>query len=145
MKNIIYENPKNKIKILLNIWENSVRNSHFFLTNSDILKIKDELRNFLDSLQEIICYEENEKILGFMIVINRKIEALFIDSTHFKKGIGKKLVNFAFKNLSVNLVDVNEQNPNAILFYKKMGFKEFDRSDFDESGNPFPIIHMKTE
>lgn len=40
-------------------------------------------------------------------------------------------------------MDVNEQNPQAVGFYKHMGFDTFKRSEFDEQGNPFPILHMK--
>ena len=45
--------------------------------------------------------------------------------------------------LNVKYVDVNEQNPQAVGFYNHMGFKVFKKSELDEQGNPFPILHMK--
>ncbi|WP_219721521.1 GNAT family N-acetyltransferase, partial [Clostridioides difficile] len=57
--------------------------------------------------------------------------------------IGKRLVEYAIEVLNVNYVDVNEQNQQALGFYKHMGFKVFKKSEFDEQGNPFPILHMK--
>lgn len=42
----------------------------------------------------------------------------------------------------ITKVDVNEQNPQAIGFYEKMGFKPIGRSEKDGSGKPYPIIHM---
>lgn len=38
---------------------------------------------------------------------------------------------------------MNEQNPQALGFYKHMGFQVLKKSDLDEQGNPFPIFHMK--
>ncbi|WP_185748217.1 hypothetical protein [Metaclostridioides mangenotii] len=50
---------------------------------------------------------------------------------------------YAINKLNARFVDVNEQNPLAVGFYKHLGFKEFDRSELDESNNPFPILHMR--
>ena len=38
---------------------------------------------------------------------------------------------------------MNEQNPQAIGFYRHYGFVDVGRSEHDEAGQPFPIIHMK--
>lgn len=40
-------------------------------------------------------------------------------------------------------VDVNEQNPSAVRFYERMGFRTFRRDSTDDQGNPFPILRMK--
>jgi putative acetyltransferase len=45
--------------------------------------------------------------------------------------------------LDVTEVDVNEQNPDAITFYLKYGFKIISRSETDSEGNPYPILHLK--
>ena len=68
---------------------------------------------------------------------------LFVSNDSRGYGIGKKLVDYAIKVLNVNYVDVNEQNPQAVGFYEHMGFQTFKKSEFDEQGNPFPILHMK--
>lgn len=38
---------------------------------------------------------------------------------------------------------MNEDNPNGVDFYKKMGFMEYDRSELDDQGNNFPILKLK--
>ena len=68
---------------------------------------------------------------------------LFVSDECRGKGIGKSLVEYAVKTLNVNYVDVNEQNPQALGFYEHVGFEVFKKSEFDEQGNPFPILHMK--
>ena len=81
--------------------------------------------------------------IGFMGVQERKIEMLFLHPDYFRKGLGKVLVERAFSELNVEYVDVNEQNPNAMKFYERMGFKAFNRTECDSEGNPFPILEMK--
>ena len=78
-----------------------------------------------------------------MGIHNSKIEMLFVSNDSRGNGIGKKLVEYAIEVLNINYVDVNEQNPQAVGFYKYMGFQDFKRSEFDDQGNPFPILHMK--
>ena len=82
--------------------------------------------------------------VGFMGVQERKIEMLFLHPDYFRKGLGKELVQRAFRELDVEYVDVNEQNPDALKFYEQMGFKVFKRNELDSEGNPFPILEMKT-
>lgn len=40
-------------------------------------------------------------------------------------------------------MDVNEQNQSAKLFYQVMGFEEYDRSEVDDAGREYPILHLK--
>lgn len=47
------------------------------------------------------------------------------------------------RDLNVEYVDVNEQNPDAVKFYERMGFRTFHRDASDDQGNPFPILRMK--
>lgn len=53
------------------------------------------------------------------------------------------MLKYAIKNQSANKVDVNEQNPDDIGFYKRLGFSLVGRSPLDGQGNPFPLIHME--
>lgn len=40
-------------------------------------------------------------------------------------------------------MDVNEQNAQARGFYEHEGFEVIGRSETDEQGEPFPILHMR--
>ncbi|MGL5412009.1 GNAT family N-acetyltransferase [Cetobacterium sp.] len=77
------------------------------------------------------------------IIVSYKIEMLFVSDDFRGKGIGKQLINFVISNFNVKYVDVNEQNPEGTAFYEYMGFSVFKRSEFDDHGNPYPILHMK--
>ena len=70
-----------------------------------------------------------------------KIEMLFVDSFCQGKGCGAALLDFAIGK-GAKLVDVNEQNPAALVFYRSKGFRSVDRTPTDDAGRPFPILHL---
>lgn len=78
-----------------------------------------------------------------MGVQDKKIEMLFVLDNKRESGIGKLLLKHAIESLKATSVDVNEQNPLAVDFYKHMGFKVISRSPVDDMSKPFPILHMK--
>jgi putative acetyltransferase len=38
---------------------------------------------------------------------------------------------------------VNEQNPAACRFYQACGFVVIGRSEVDDAGRPYPLLHMR--
>lgn len=132
------------INEILDTWESSVRATHDFLSEDDIISIKPQVIEGVKYVSKLLCVrDKKDTIKAFMRIHDFKIEMLFVSNESRGKGIGKKLIEYAIEVLNVNYVDVNEQNPQAIGFYKHMGFQVFKKSEFDEQGNPFPILHMK--
>ncbi|UQZ34876.1 GNAT family N-acetyltransferase [Paenibacillus sp. PK3_47] len=129
---------------LLDIWESSVRHTHHFLSEQDIAALRPLVLQGMKEIGHLLtCMDDNRQPLGFIGVQDHKIEMLFVSPDATGTGIGKKLVTRVLQELGVHSVDVNEQNPRALGFYEHMGFRVFDRSDQDDQGNPFPILHMK--
>lgn len=127
---------------LIEIWEASVRATHHFLPEENILTLKPLiLEHYFDAV-ELRCAFLEEQLVGFIGVANENIEMLFINPNSFRQGVGQALIQYAVDNLSASKVDVNEQNPNAITFYERLGFKRVGRSECDGQGEPFPLIHM---
>ena len=131
------------INVLLDVWQASVRASHHFLTEADIRTLTPQAEEALLQIETLWIVEDDLRPVGFMGVQERKIEMLFLHPDYFRKGVGKELVQRAFRKLAVEYVDVNEQNPDAARFYERMGFHTFRRDDTDDQGNPFPILRMK--
>ena len=131
------------INALLDVWQASVRASHHFLTEADIRTLTPQAEEALLQIETLWIIEDDLRPVGFMGVQERKIEMLFLHPDYFRKGVGKELVQRAFRKLAVEYVDVNEQNPDAARFYERMGFHTFRRDDTDDQGNPFPILRMK--
>lgn len=129
---------------LLDVWENSVRATHDFITEDDIAFFKPIIIEQAFPNVTLKCIKsEHKTILGFVGVHDSKIEMLFILDAARGKGVGKALLNYAIEQLAANKVDVNEQNPLAVGFYQHMGFKVASRSPLDDMGKPFPILHME--
>jgi ribosomal protein S18 acetylase RimI-like enzyme len=95
------------------------------------------------AIDTLLGVYEEQQLVGFLGIQNEKIEMLFIDNDYRGKGYGKKLIEAALENYVIHWVDVNEQNPEAFGFYQHMGFDIMQRSDMDEQGRPFPILHLK--
>lgn len=128
---------------MLSVWEDSVRATHSFITEEDIEFFKPIIMEQAFPAVTLKCVKSNNGlILGFIGTHEDKVEMLFILNNERGKGIGKVLLNFAIINLAVTRVDVNEQNPLAVDFYKHMGFSITSRSPLDDMGKPFPILHM---
>lgn len=129
---------------ILDTWESSVRATHDFLSEEDIISIKPQVVEGVKFVSNLLCVrDENDLIKAFMGIHDSKIEMLFVSNENRGNGIGKRLVEYAIDVLNINYVDVNEQNPQALGFYEHMGFQVFEKSELDEQGNPFPILHMK--
>lgn len=128
---------------LLNVWENSVRATHHFLAPTDIDDYKQLLTTTDFNSFSVHCLLVNNVVMGFIGIAGHKIEMLFLSPAYIGKGCGTKLVDFAVEHYAANEVDVNEQNENALLFYKKYGFVTYDRTELDGAGKPYPILKMR--
>lgn len=129
---------------LIQLWEKSVRATHLFLPESEILNIKEKfLPGALKNISHLVIATEEETVAGFMGIEEQKLEMLFVLPEKRGKGIGKKLIDYGIKNYSINELTVNEQNPQAKGFYEHLGFKVYKREEVDEQGNPYPILYMQ--
>lgn len=132
------------IEQLLDVWESSVRATHFFLSEDEIKSIKKYVPQALKEIPYLtIIKNENQIPVGFMGIMDQHLEMLFISDKERGKGLGKKLLEYGIVKYSVNDVAVNEQNPLAKGFYEHMGFEVYKRTEYDEHGNPYPLLYMK--
>ncbi|RAI85797.1 GNAT family N-acetyltransferase [Algoriphagus yeomjeoni] len=126
------------------LWEASVRATHDFLKEEDILFFKPLiLKEYLKAVDLNCVRDDDGVILGFSGVAEGNLEMLFVHPDHAGKGIGKALLIHAIKSQLVSKVDVNEQNPKATQFYLKNGFEIIGRSELDGTGKPYPILHLE--
>jgi putative acetyltransferase len=110
---------------LLDLWERSVRATHHFLEDSDVVALRPLVAEELasDAVDWWVLVSATEALIGFLGFASDTIEALFIDPDHHGQGGGKFLVAHA-QSLGAGAlaVDVNEQNEAALRFYKTLGF-----------------------
>ena len=139
----VYERPVNLIQSLLKVWEKSVRATHLFLSESEIVDIKEYVPQALSNVKNLVIAEdENNTPVAFMGIENECLEMLFITPEERGKGLGKKFIQYGIEHYSVKRLAVNEQNPKAKGFYEHMGFQVYKRTDYDEQGKPYPLLYM---
>lgn len=134
---------------LLELWEHSVRATHHFLAHGDVVALRPlvaaELKS--DAIEWWVLVSAPGEPIGFLGLAGETIEGLFVDPQHHRRGGGRLLVAHAQTLLGAGAlkVDVNEQNPAALRFYRSLGFSVVGRSPSDAGGRPFPILHMRRE
>ncbi|HEK0777202.1 TPA: acetyltransferase [Proteus mirabilis] len=127
---------------IIQIWKNSVDATHDFLTADDRQEIEKEVIGFFSETPVWVATNQEDCPLGFMFLHDGHLEALFIDASARGLGIGKQLISHAL-TLHPNLsVDVNEQNQQAVGFYQHMGFQISGRSELDNQGRAYPLLHL---
>lgn len=129
---------------IVKVWEASVCATHHFLTEADIQFFKPLVQDALSHGVELACVRDQEgQVAGFIGVAEDKVEMLFIHPAWRGQGTGRRLLEYALRELGATKVDVNEQNKQAVGFYLQMGFEVEGRSELDGLGKPFPLLHMR--
>lgn len=135
---------KNDHRYLIEIWEASVRATHDFLTEEDLLALKPLIfEQYFDAVHLTCVRSSSDDILGFCGVLDGNIEMLFVSPSVRGKGVGALLIRHAIATQGVTRVDVNEQNTQALGFYQRMGFAVIGHSPLDGQGKPYPLLHMQ--
>jgi putative acetyltransferase len=132
---------------LFDIWLRSVQATHAFLSEEEIQNLVPAVRDYLASTatQFWVLTGESETVVGFMGLSGSKMESLFLLPDVFRRGYGRALVQHAEGLHGEISVDVNEQNEQARAFYEACGFVVEGRSELDEAGRPFPLLHLRLQ
>lgn len=132
------------INQLLEVWENSVRATHLFLSEKEIKSIREYVPQALREIAHLMIAEDEAGCAAaFMGIEDGTLEMLFIAPKERGKGLGKRLIQYGMENYGIKRLAVNEQNPQARGFYEHMGFHVYKRTDHDEQGNPYPLLYMR--
>jgi putative acetyltransferase len=135
---------RDDMRRLVETWEASVRATHDFLAEADIRRFKVVVRDDLFDALPLYCVRDRDgRLVAFSGVTEGSLEALFVHPDWRGTGIGRRLVRHAVDELGATTVDVNEQNEQAVGFYRRMGFEVVGRSDLDENGLAYPLFHMR--
>lgn len=126
---------------LAGIWERSVIATHSFLKEEDFNEIKAALIPDYFPNVDLYAIADNGVYVGFIGLSPDSIEMLFIDNDRRGRGYGSALMEYA-KQHGATKVDVNEQNPSALYFYKSKGFRITAKDLTDGAGRPYPIFHL---
>ncbi len=90
------------------------------MIEKEILSDTDSIYNYIDNGM-VIGYLEIRLVDGVLDIMN-----LFVNEENRHHGIATKLMNEMFEKEKYNriMLEVNENNNNALRLYNKLGFKE---------------------
>ena len=133
--------------VLFDLWLRSVRATHTFVSEADIQSFMPLVRDYLASTKTefwALC-DADGAVMGFAGMAGPRLESLFLAPEFHRRGGGRRLVEHMRALRGELTVDVNEQNTPAIAFYRACGFVVEGRSELDETGRPYPLLHMRLE
>lgn len=128
---------------LVAIWRGAVDATHDFLAEADRDEIEARLQSDYFPAVVLSVAERDGRPVGFSGVLDGTLEMLFVDATQRDGGIGTALLTHVIREHGVTKVDVNEQNVSAAGFYAHRGFEVVGRSETDEAGRPYPLLHLR--
>ena len=128
---------------LVEVWRAAVEASHHFLSPSDVDGYSKRLAAEFFPMVELVVAELGGSVIGFSGTTEGRLEMLFVDPAAHGRGVGTALLDRAVHAQDAIDVDVNEQNPDAVAFYRRRGFEQVGRSELDSDGRPFPLLHMR--
>ena len=128
----------------LEIWRAAVDATHSFLSAEHRAEIDLMVaEQFLPNAELWVALGDSAQVVGFLVMDDDMIDALFVDPTVHGRGYGTRLLEHAL-SLSPNAsVDASEQAANALPFYLARGFEIIGRSPTDPQGRPYPLIHLR--
>lgn len=132
-------------KKLIAIWRRSVDATHDFLSKEYRAELEDLVSAFLPEAPLWVAVTEKDEPVVLMLLTGEHMDALFVDPTVRGCGVGKLLIEHALTLAPKLTTNVNEQNEQAVGFYKKMGFKVTGRSETDDLGKPYPLLNLVHE
>lgn len=130
---------------LVAIWRRSVDATHDFLSKEYRVELETLVSSFLPEAPLWVAVTEKDEPVAFMLLTGEHMDALFVDPTVRGCGVGKLLIEHALTLAPKLTTNVNEQNEQAVGFYQKMGFKVTGRSETDDLGKPYPLLHLVHE
>ena len=142
---------------LADLWRRSVEATHYFLSSGEVERLFHDVRNTYLPGVEILWVAElapcgqtapaqhaaGISLAGFIGCNGAQVEMLFVEPRCFRHGVGRALLEHVRALHPRLALDVNEQNPQALAFYERQGFKVVGRSALDGQGNPYPLLHME--
>ncbi|MTJ91382.1 MAG: GNAT family N-acetyltransferase [Desulfovibrio sp.] len=131
------------------LWRRSVEATHHFLPPAEVERLFEDVRRlYLPGVETLWVAELHQAPpagvcpVGFMGCNGPQVEMLFVDPASFRCGVGTALLAHAKAAHQQLALDVNEQNPQALAFYKRQAFRIVGRSAQDGQGMPYPLLHL---
>lgn len=105
------ERSSELVAALVDVWERSVRATHDFLAEDDIVGLRPEAESGIAGVERLTVAYDGGAPCGFAGSQDGKLEMLFVAPEARGRGVGRALLAHAVEHARVRTLDVNEQNP----------------------------------
>lgn len=139
----VAERSDGLVRQLVAVWESSVRATHAFLAEEDIVRLRGMVPQAFAEVPRLFVARRAGRVIGFAGVDGSFLEMLFVAADARGAGVGRLLLERGMGLADVDELSVNEQNPQAVGFYEHLGFRVYRRAETDSQGDPFPILFMR--
>ncbi|MFU0790621.1 N-acetyltransferase [Virgibacillus proomii] len=116
---------------LVNIWYEGSLLAHDFIEQNYWKSQQKAMRETYLPMAETYVITEENKVVGFISMVDNYLAALFVDYQYQGKGYGKRLLHFIKEKREQIDLKVYQKNKRAVSFYLKNGF-ELCEELFDE-------------
>ena len=137
------ERSEDLVARLLEVWEASVRATHGFLPAGEVERIGAMVPAAIAGVPTLLVYRKGGAPVAFLGMDGTFVEMLFVAPENRGCGVGRALMERAVDAFGADEVSVNEQNPQAVGFYERMGFETYRRTETDSEGAPYPLLFMR--
>lgn len=127
---------------IIGVWRSAVDATHGFVSPQDLLEMERELIPAFLPMLDLTVATVDGRVVGFCGVDGEVLEMLFIHDDFRGKGVGSQLLAHAIES-GVRELQVNEDAPESVDFYRHRGFEVVRRTDLDDAGRPYPTLHMR--
>ena len=129
---------------VIRVWIASTIPGQSFLPEEHWRAMEPVIREDLMPIAETWVVEEDGELVAFMSLLDDLIGGLFTHPDHQGKGHGRALIERARERYDPVFVEVFEANEDAIRFYRRRGFVDFQRRVDEGSGLPQLILRLET-
>ncbi|NMO93758.1 acetyltransferase [Actinomycetospora sp. TBRC 11914] len=128
---------------LVGLWRRAVEATHHFLGAAQVDELEPQTRAELARAAIRVAVGPDGALAGFLAGTGGAVDGLFVDPAVHGRGVGTALLDDAAARHAVLTLDVNEQNPAARDWYARRGFVQTGRSETDDDGRPYPLLHLR--
>lgn len=129
------------LQAVLDSWEVATRLAHPFMTEDFIAQERINTKEIYLPNTDTWVAEIDGKVEGFIALMGNEVGAIFLQPSLHGLGIGKALMDKAKKLHSDLEVEVFKENAIGRRFYAKYGFKYFNESLHEPTGQK--VIRLK--
>lgn len=127
------------------LWEASVRASHHFLTEDEIIHLRPLVRHALELIPKLFVLEEADHPLGMIGLSSERIEIFFLAPEAIGRGCSRRMIE-AVRDLPGSAeISVNEENHHARAVYEHLGYRPVERHERDDQEAEHPILILRND